>query len=210
MSIPDPAAKPWWRRRWVTIGEVVGVAALAVAGLSYLDAHRERKAEDADKRAAVQREAKREAMVLVAQPVDGGARLLLHPLRPGQAVQSQRYLFPKAVLDHAMEVSAAQPQVQAAWVRAGLVRELAAAAKAEGGRLEGEGDLPVAVVTTYVEDGETRTDRSVYAVGYRVTPGPLFSGPRLVLQGLALAKRGEAGDLQAAVDARWAAAPRLR
>ncbi len=209
-AAPDLPKPPWWRRKWVTIGEIVGVAALAIAALTYLQNQREHHQEDADKRAAAQREVKREALVLTAEPVDAGARLLLHPLRAGQAVQTQRYLFPRAVLDHAMEVSAAQPQIQAAWVREGLKRELEAAARADGRKLEGEGDLPVGVVTTYVEDGETRTDRSLYRIGYRVAPGGLFAGARLVLLGLAVSQRGVAGDLQATVEARWKGATRLR
>ena len=129
-------------------------------------------------------------------------------MRADQAVQSQRYLFPRAVLDHAMEVAAAEPQVQAAWVRDGLLREVEAAARAAGRKAEGSGRLPVGVLTTFVQDGEVRTDRAVYLVGYRVDPGGLFGRPHLVLQGLALAEHAQ-GDLQAAVEARWRADPKL-
>ena len=65
----------------------------------------------------------RQALVLRAEVVDNGERLMLHPLRDEQAVQSQRYLFPRAVLGHAMEVTAAQPQIDLAWVEEGLKRD---------------------------------------------------------------------------------------
>lgn len=190
----------WWRRRWVTVGEVVGAAALGVALLGYLDSRRER----ADLRVERTRETRaavaRTALVLTAQASPDGARLTLSPMGPGQAVQGQRYVFPRAVLDHAMEVAAAQPQIDRGWIAAGLVR----AAKGSGGPREGEGALPVGVDTRYIEDGELRTDRSVYRLGYRVEPGGLFSGPKVLLQGLSLERRGASSDLQAAVEARWA------
>ena len=199
---PQTAAQrkaAWWRRRWVTIGEIVGVGALGVALLGYLDARRERAETRVERTRETRVEAARAALVLTATADADGARLTLSPMRPGQAVQSQRYLFPKAVLDHAMEVAAAQPQIDRGWIAAGLVR----AAKAGGGAPTGEGALPVGLETTYVEDGETRIDRSLYRLGYRVEKGGLFAGPRVVLQGLSLERRGVSGDLQAAVETRW-------
>ena len=199
---PQTAAQrkaAWWRGRWVTIGEIVGVGALGVALLGYLDARRERAETRVERTRETRVEAARAALVLTATADADGARLTLSPMRPGQAVQSQRYLFPKAVLDHAMEVAAAQPQIDRGWIAAGLVR----AAKAGGGAPTGEGALPVGLETTYVEDGETRIDRSLYRLGYRVEKGGLFAGPRVVLQGLSLERRGVSGDLQAAVETRW-------
>lgn len=209
---PPPAElrkTPWWRRKWVTVGEVIGVGALAVAALGYFDSHRERRQATTEKAAEQRRESRREALVLTAEPADGGERLLLKPMRTGQVIQNQRYTFPRAVLDHAMEVTAAQPQIQAAWVRDGLRRAAKEAADAAGRKPEGDGRLPVGVTTSFVEDGEVRTDRSVYLVGYRVEPGGLFGAPRITLQGIAVAQRAIAGDLQAAVDARWRAGPQL-
>lgn len=200
----------WWRRRWTTVGEVVGVAALTIAGLGYWDAHRERSVAQAEKAVSARREAVREALVLTGSVEGDGARLTLAPMRAGQAVQSQRYLFPRAVLDHAMEVTAAQPQIDRAWFEDGLKREVDAAARASGVKVEGEGELPVAVTTTYLEDGDLRTDRSLYRVGYRITPGGLFHGAKVTLQGLGLLERAADGDLQAKVDARWRAAAKLR
>ena len=206
MSEPQPEMTPipWWRRKWVTVGEVIAIAGLGLALLGYLDAHRQRTAEQAERVTASHRAAPPAPLVLRAQPVAEGARLDLAPMRADQAVQSQRYLFPAAVLDHVMEVAAAQPQVQAVWVRDGLLRELDRAAKATGGKPAGSGELPVGVITTYVQDGELRTDRSLYLVGYRVDRAGLLGRDHLILQGLALGRRGVADDLQGAVEARWA------
>lgn len=199
---PQTAAErkaAWWRRRWITIGEIVGVCALGVALLGYLDSRRERQELRIERTQETRVEASRAAVVLIGRASEDGARVTLAPMRAGQAVQSQRYLFPKSVLDHAMEVAAAQPQIDRDWLAAGLVR----AAKESGGPAWGEGALPVGVDTSYIEDGETRTDRSLYRLGYRVAKGGLFAGPKVVLQGLSLERRGVPGDLQAQVEARW-------
>ena len=205
-SEPELRRPGWWNRKWVTLSEIVAVAALSVAVLGFLDNHRQHALAQADKSVA----ARHDVLVLTGQPVDDGDRLVLKPMREAQAVQSQRYLFPRPVLDHAMEVSAAEPQVQAAWVTDGLRRELEASSKAAGRKPLGSGRLPVGVVTTYVEDGETRTDRALYAVGFKTIPGGLFAGgPRVILQGLELVRRGAGADLQAQVDARWRQGPKL-
>ena len=63
------------------------------------------------------------------------------------------------MLDHPLEVTAARPQIDLGWIEDGL-RKAPRAAKA------GESTVPVAIRTSYVEDGETRTDTSIYRVGY--------------------------------------------
>ena len=200
---PEPPGEARQRRawrRWLTVGELVGLGALVVAGLGYLDAHRDRVAARADRVAAARRageaQAAAHALVLRGEAQDEGARVRLSPVDAGQVVQSQRYLFPKTLLDHAMEVDAAEPQIDRAWLPAPAVRLLAARAKAQGG----EGRIVVGVLTRYVEDGQALSDKSLYQVGYRTEPAGLFGGERLVLQGVSLQRRGVVGDLSRAVE----------
>ena len=100
-----------------------------------------------------------------------------------------------------MEVAAARPQIDRGWFEGGLKKAL----EAGPGSKTGEGTLPVGVITRYVEDGEERTDRSLYRVGYAVKDGGLFQGRKVVLLGLSLGRRAVDGDLQAAVDKAWTA-----
>lgn len=195
-SAPAARRRRAWRR-WLTVGEVVGLGALAVAVLGYVDAHRERAGERAERTAESRHAAQADALVLRGVADADGARVRLSPVKAAQLVQGQRYVFPRAVLDHAMEVAAAEPQVDRAWLPGASVKLLARAAQAEGG----EGRLIVGVATRYVEDGEERTDRSLYALGYRTERAGLFGGERLVLQGVSLVRRGVVGDLQPAVEA---------
>ena len=194
---PPPAAR---RRQglWLTAGEVIAVLALVVAGLNYWDAHRQH-AEEAN-RASVH--ARAEAAFVATGTADSPGRdIMLAPLTQGQAIQTQRYVFPTDVLDHPMEISAARPQIDVDWIVGGLRRALDDAHV----RSSGEAQLPLAIITTYVEDGDTRTDRSIYQIGYAYRPR-LLGGMQIRLQGIALSRRAASGDLQVMVNARWAAA----
>ena len=194
---PPTAKRPG--RFWLTVGEAAAVLGVLIAALSWWDSHRQHAlaTKQADAQAQVHA-----ALVITGQADSGGSRIVLRPLKTDQAIQSQRYYFPTKVLDHAMEVSAAAPQIDADWIAAGLVRALDRA-HAKGA---GEALLPVGVVTTYVEDGETRADRSLYKIGYAWRPRFLL-GRQIRLQGISLSQRGVGGDLQALVNQRWAGAP---
>ena len=196
-----PAARKRRFRLWLTISELVGVLALVIAGLNFWDSHRQR-VQDARREAAADHAASaRYALVMSSQMAADGARLDLQAVDPAQAIQDERYLFPRAVLDHAMEVSAAKPQIDLDWIASGLRVEVARARRAGGGA-DGEATLPVGVVATYVQDGEMRTDQSIYRLGY-AWRSRLLGGPRLALQGVSLIRRSVRGDLRTAVEAAW-------
>jgi hypothetical protein len=129
---------------------------------------------------------------------------MLEPLRSDQAIQGQRYYFPTPVLSRAREIQAGRPQIDLAWFDDGLKHALKAARKAGHSLPKGEAELPVAIVTTYVEDGEMRTDRSLYRLGYNAKGG-LLGAVKLHLLGVSLVRRGVGEDVQAAVDAAWKA-----
>ena len=190
-------AKKQRRRFRITLGEAVAVLALVIAGLNYWDAHRARttEARQADLQARV-----KTALVMTGSADEAGDRVTLQPLNPAQAIQSQRYLFPHAVLDHAMEVSSAKSQIDLPWLAEGLRRAL----DRDHAPATGESELPVGVITTYVEDGDTHIDRSLYRLGYAFRSG-FLTGRKVMLQGVSLNRRSVAGDLQTLVETRWAA-----
>ncbi len=174
---------------WLTVGEIVGVLALVIAGLNYWDSHKQHV--DAVRQTTAEKQA--EAAFVVTGAADAeGRRIALKSLKSSQAIQSQRYYFPRAVLDHAMEVSAAEPQIDLGWIEDGL-------RKAPRTEKSGESTLRVAIVTTYVEDGETRSDTSLYRIGYRWTTG-LFGGPKFRLQGISLVRRSLKNDPRTLVE----------
>ena len=189
VSEPPPKRRQGF---WLTVGEIVGVLALVIAALNYWDSHKQHVDEV---RQTVAEKRAQSAFVVTGSAEADGRRILLRSMKSSQAIQSQRYYFPQAVLDHAMEVAAAEPRIELGWVEDGL-RKLR-----DGGAKTGESTVPVAIRTTYVEDGDTRTDTSIYRLGYRWTPR-LFGGPKIVLQGIELSRRGIEGNPATAVEGR--------
>ncbi len=174
---------------WLTAGEIIGALALVVAVLGYWEGHKQHAEETRRATSAAKAQA---AFVVTGSADADGRRIVLHSMKSAQAVQSQRYVFPHAILDHAMEVDAAAPRIELSWIEDGLRKQ------AQRGPKSGESTVPVAIVTTFVEDGDTRTDTSLYRVGYAWKPR-LFGGPKIALQGIELSRRAIKGDPKAAV-----------
>jgi hypothetical protein len=188
--------------RWLTLGEIVAVAAVVIAGLGYWDSHRERDREAGEKAAAARERAAEEranagkqAFILTGTPDSSGERIRLAPVNPEQVIQTQTILFPTPVRGEDVQTTG-NPRLERRWFESGL-------RKARGDKPD-TGRLPVGVVTTYIEAGETRTDRSIYQLGYSLHKRTLRPA-ELELDGLSLARRGAPGDLQLAVDALWEA-----
>ena len=187
--------------RWLTLAEVVGILALVVAALGWWDNHRERlqqdqaRAADARSRAAeATRETRKASFLLTGQVEGDGRRVRLASARSDQVIQTQTLIFPSAVRGDPVETTG-NPRIEADWFEGGLKK---AGVKAGQPRR-----VPVGVVTIYVEDGDMKTDRAIYAVAATLQ-GRLLRGARLQLDGVSLVRRGVGGDLQAAVDAAWA------
>jgi hypothetical protein len=198
-------ADPQPRRRqgfWLTAGEVVGVIALIIAGLNLWESHQQRI--DESRRAAVSARAET-AFVATASADRSGAHLVIAPLKPSQAIQSETYTFPADLMAAPREISAGRPQIDAGWIAPGLEAALQAAHVKGSGR----GYAPVVIATTYVEDGEQRSDTSLYRVGYAWRPR-FLGGEQVRLEGLALVRRGVTGDPRTLLEGRWRAErPRL-
>jgi hypothetical protein len=190
--------------RWLTLAETVGILALIVAGLGWWDNHRERLQQDservaAERTAAVQarREAARSTFLLVGELGDDGDRIRLRSAHADQVIQTQTLVFPAAVRGDTVETTG-NPRIDRSWLEDGLK-------KADRDRKVGAGEelrVPVGVVTTYVEAGEMKTDRSIYAVAYNLK-NRLLRGATVKLEGVSLLRRGVTGDLKAAVEAAW-------
>jgi hypothetical protein len=190
------------RRFWLTVGEVIAVLGLGLAGLNYWESHRDR--EQALRQEAATAQAQSRSVFLMRGEADKkGERVLLEQTNPAQVVQTQRYLFPTAVLDHAKEIGAGRLQIDLVWFDDGLKAALKAAHKAGAPLPKGEARLPVGVVTTYIENGQTHTDQSLYRVGYLTESGLLPGAVKLKLLGAAPIRRDVPGDMQAVVDAAW-------
>ena len=192
---PPPPSKTR-ARRWVPVGEIVGVVAVLIAALCFWDNHQQRAREDRERAAAERRAAVLPAFVLRGDALPGGEALRLEPVRSDQVIQSQTFIFPAAVRGGAVHAMG-EARIEAGWIAEGA-RKAARGTKppADGGDLS----LPVGIATTYLADGQTETDQSVYRLGYRLKPHLLPFGAKVELVGLSLAQRGVTGDLKARVE----------
>lgn len=204
---PEPARKKRLPLRWLTLAEIVGIAALAIAGLGYWDSHRERLQQDHERAAAdrdrktaeaeeskakaqaAQQDVLRHALLLTGVPASGELRL--QPTRSEQVIQTQTLWFPTEIRPDSVATTG-NPRLETRWIEDRLRR----VARRDDHR------LPVAIETTFIEDGQSRTDRSVYLVGFSLH-GRLVGGPRVEFEGMSLARRGVSGDLQAAANSYW-------
>ncbi|HUO22578.1 MAG TPA: hypothetical protein VMU59_08700 [Caulobacteraceae bacterium] len=180
-------------------GEIVGVASVVIAGLglyvSYANHTRDQQAaiQSAHEEAAVH-------AVLVLRAEGQGASVRLEPANPDQVVQNQTFYFPSAVRRGPVQTTG-EGRLEAAWFASGLKQAL------RGADDDGaEHDLPVAVRTDYVQDGEIHTDQALYRIGFSIHRR-LLQGAEVRIEGLALGRRGIGPGLQAAADAAWPQKP---
>ena len=187
--------------RWLTLAEIVGVAALVITGLSFWDSHRERVRDDRDRAAAAsQRQAEAQAaarkmtFVMTGAREDDGGKVRLTSVNDGQVIQTQTVWFPSEIRSDSVETTG-NPRLEAGWIENGLRKH---AGKVKTGR------VPVGVLTVFLEDGQTKTDRAVYQLGYSIHPRTLRAD-KVELEGLSVARRNVSGDLQAAAGNLWSA-----
>ena len=192
------------RLRFLTLAEFVGVAALIIAGLGYWDSHRERT-QTARERAAEVQERKAEAkagalklsFLMTGTPESGGERLRLSSVHADQVIQTQAIRFPGEIRGDDVQTTG-NPRLEAGWIDGGLTK----AEHARGGKSH-QGRIPVGIVTVFIEDGQPKTDRAIYLLGYSSHPRVLRAD-KVALEGLSLMRRAVGEDLQAAVDQAWA------
>ena len=192
------------RLRFLTVAEIVGIAALIIAAAGYWDTHRERTLTERE-RAAEAREKQAEAkagalkltFLMTGTPEGAGERLKLASVHAEQVIQTQTLTFPSEIRGDPVQTTG-NPRIEAGWIEGGVTKaEHARAGKGRSGR------LPVAIATSFIEDGQTKSDTALYQLGYSAHPRVLRSD-KVELEGLSLVRHGLGGDVQAAVDAAWA------
>ena len=134
---------------------------------------------------------------MTGTPEGSGERLRLASVHPEQVIQTQSATFPSEIRGDAAETTG-NPRIEAGWIEDGLSK----AAHLRGTK-KPHGRLPVGIVTTFIEDGQTKSDRSLYMVGYSLHPRVLRSD-KVEMEGLSLVRRGVGEDVQAAIDGLWA------
>ena len=189
---PETPAAKRRRLRWISLAELVGVLALLISAASYWDAHRDRE------RAEAPAPAKHLPPLLLTGTADASRdALALKPASGEAVVQTQTLTFPVSIAADLVETTG-NPRLEAGWIVDGLRKALPSR--------EGSGPrLPVGIVTTYVLDGDTRTDVALYDVGYAFRDR-MLRARAVELEGITLVRHLPASQVKSAVEARWAKA----
>jgi hypothetical protein len=196
--------------RWLTLGEIVGIVAVTIAALGYWDSHRERVLTDAQQAAAAREQkaqaqaaaragALKQTFLMTGAPQDAGEWLRLTSVHAEQVIQTQALTLPSAVRGDTVQTTG-NPRIEAGWLEGGLSKALK-----DRGDKSLKGRVPIGIVTDFIEDGQTKTDRSLYLAGYSLQPRVLRPA-KVQLEGITLVRRGVGEDVQAAVDGAWARA----
>ena len=200
----DKAESARIRRRWVTLGEILAVAAVAISGLTLWNSYTDRQDARVEKAGEAARATVANRTLLLKATADRDAsRLDLLPLRAEQSIQGQTIAFP-AALGLAPVDTTGDARIERGWFDDALVR----ARKGIGLEAETRGDerLPVLLTTRYLADGVLVTDRAIYDIGY-ATDTAFLSGTAVRLRGLSLVARVKADDTRR-IDQLWAAKKR--
>jgi hypothetical protein len=187
------------RQRWLTLGEILAVAAVLISALTLWNSYSERSHSEADKvRDASAADSRAKTLVLKATAEKDGDRLEIHALGD-QAIQGQTIRFPSALgLD---PVDSTDPRIETSWFESGLKKVLADRDKKESA---GDKRLPIAITTRFYADDKLIERSALYDIGY-VTEGHFLGGTSIRLRGLSLIGQTDDKGAAARVDALWKA-----
>lgn len=190
------------RRRWITLGEALGVVAVIISALTLWNNYADRTAQRADKQHDEQAaDAKAATLALKASTIRGGKALSLSPVKGDQVIQGQNIAFPTPLDVRSVE-TAGDARIDSAWFGDRLKKARADARMGE--KTRGDARLPVAIATRYLVDGAPHSDVAIYDIGY-VLDGKMFGGATIRLRGLSLVEHVGEDDARRKIDARWKA-----
>ena len=165
-NVPETADQAK-RRRLITLGEIIALAALIISGLGLWNGWSGRS----DKPAVIVETARSVPLALRGKVEEDGKRLAIAPVEAGHALEALTLTAPgKPALDLGSE-----PRLAASAVE-GLIN---------GARKkEGTGSLRVNFIGRYIETGTERRGGGHYWIAYRWTDGGLFGGHSLRVTGM--------------------------
>lgn len=179
------------RRRWLTIGEIVAVAGVIIAGVSLWLSWADKRDEASQKAVeASKMKAAESRLDLRASVVADGRQAVLSD--PAHEILDTAVAFPKTLGIGAQ--APVLPRIESDWFAASLLTAT------DKGADEREGRLPVLVTVSYRAGDATRRDSAIVELVWR-TSGRVLKGRELRIEAARIRERG--GD-QARIDALWA------
>ena len=187
------------RRRWITLGEVLSVAAVMISALTLWNSWSERSDSQTSRAQEAQQASTRAGTLALTATASGDRELSLKPGSADQLVQSQTISFPSSLGADPAETTG-EPRIEAGWFDGALKKARNESGLPDDSR--GDERLPVAITTRFLVNGTAYEDVAIYDIGYTIS-GRLLAGHSVTLRGLSLVSRVKSGDAQKRLDARW-------
>lgn len=194
---------PRKRWRWLTLAEIVGVAALVISALtlwnnvsSRKDSQIERAEEAARQEAAASAEAHvAQFVTLVGTPGNSGRTLQLSDAN--HRIERIEVQFPPSLKVPAKD-GVLDTRIDSDWIAAPLLQ------LTDGGADAIQGRLPVRIDSEYWDGDVQREDSAIYELVF-ATEGHLIGGRTLKLQGVTLKQRRPGAQSGARLESLWSA-----
>ena len=186
------------RLRWITLGEAVAIAAVAISGLTYWNSYQDRRDTRAEKAVEAARETTPAPFYLKAAANADGSTLTLTPVVADHVIQGQTLRFPPAFALSPVTTTS-DARIEAGWFGDALKADRKTRALPD--ETQGDERVPVLIETDYLAGGREMKTRAFYDAGYALE-GHFLRGASVKLRGLSLIGKAPASD--AAADARLA------
>lgn len=179
------------RRRWLTIGELVAVAGVIIAGVSLWLSWADKRNEASEKAIEAKKAAAAETRLDLRASVNGDGRQVVLS-DPAHEILDTEVAFPEALRIGTQRP--VLPRIEASWFSGAVL------GATDKGPDEREGRLPALVTVSYRAGDGTKQDRAIVELVWR-TSGRMLAGRELRIEAARVRERG--GD-QARIDALWA------
>ncbi len=170
MTEPAETAQQAQRRRWINLGEIIGLAAVAIAALGLWNSWRS----DEAAKPSMQAEAKAAIPLAFRGKIESdGKAMAISPVESGHSLESLTLTV------------AGKPAISIGSdgrLDASEVQRLVG----DGGKDHKPGLLTTRIEARYIEAGTLKRGGGRYGIAYRWDDGGLFGGDKLRLTGLSL------------------------
>lgn len=186
------------RRRWITVGEIVAIAGVVIAGLTFWNSWEERRDATAERTAAqaaekVKASSSRHRVTLLTSSADKSG--IEFKAQDGCSLQSTEINFPTA-LGLSAKSTVVTHRIESDWLSGPMLKAT------DKGPDRREGKLPILIAATCTADDGDRTERAIYDLLWRTEPGGMLSGRQFRLRGF-IRRESVSGDGQRRLDSLW-------
>ena len=182
------------RLRWVTLGEAVAIAAVAISGVGLWQGYQDRSQDRADNATEAARATSPAPFYLRATADADGSTLTLAPVVSDHVIQGQAIRFPPS-FKLSPVTTTSDARIEAGWFADAIKADRRTRRLPD--QTQGDERVPVMIETDYLAGGMALKARAYYDIGYALE-GRFLRGSSVKLRGLSLVGKADAASVAAA------------